>query len=164
MSRWTTPAVGMLERRTELGADFGELAVAELSGGGELAQVRPLDQLADQVGAPVVAAELVEGDDPGVVEAGRRVRLAHHPLGVLTLDRLDGDPAAEALVPGAMDGAVAAAADPLADREPAQYALAFDHGDVSPRHGPLLPRAPRRAGPQRAPGRLTRGAGVILLW
>ena len=63
-----------------------------------------------------------------MVEPGGGVGLAQDSLGRLALDRLDRDPAAEPLVPGAVDGAVAAAADPLADREPSQDALALDHG------------------------------------
>ena len=43
--------VRVLERRAELGPELGEVAVAEPAGGGELAQVRPLDELADEVGA-----------------------------------------------------------------------------------------------------------------
>ena len=43
--------VGVLERGAELGADVGEVAVAERLGRGELAQVRSLDELADEVGA-----------------------------------------------------------------------------------------------------------------
>ncbi len=74
--------------------------------------------------------------------ASRITRSALSPF-----DRLDRDPAAEALVPGAMDGPVTAAADPLADREPAQYALAFDHGDRFA--APRSPPAPGRCLPER---------------
>ena len=71
--------VGVGERGAELGADLGDVAVAELAPGGELAQVRALDELADEVGAAVLLAELVEGDDARVVEAGGGVRLAQDP-------------------------------------------------------------------------------------
>ena len=46
--------VGMGEGGAELGADVGHLAVGYLGGGGKLAQVRALHQLADEIGAPLV--------------------------------------------------------------------------------------------------------------
>ena len=43
--------VGVGERRAELGPELGDLAVGDLAAGGELAQVRALDQLTDQIRA-----------------------------------------------------------------------------------------------------------------
>ncbi len=110
----------MLECAAEFSAEVGDLAVGEGAGGGELTQVRTLDQLGDEVGGAVVAAQLVEGDDPRMVEAGGGVGLAEDPAGCVALDRLDSDPAAQALVPGAVHGPVAAGSEALADRESAQ--------------------------------------------
>jgi len=129
--------VSMGQGGAELGADLCDLPVRDRARGRQLAQVGALDELADEVGAAALLAELVEGDDAGMVEAGRRVRLAKDAAGSIALDRLDRDGAAEALVPGAVDGPVAAPADPLTDREPPKYPLAFDHGRVF-----ATPRAP----------------------
>ncbi len=120
-------AVGVGERATDLGADLGDVAIADAARCGVLAEIRPGDEFADQVGDAVLAAELVEGDDPRVVEARSGVRLTQHAARRVALDGLDGDVAAEPLVPGAVNGAVAATAEPLTDRETPQNPLAFDH-------------------------------------
>ena len=133
--------MGVGERRAEVGPQLGDLAVGELPARGEASHVRALDQLGHQVRAAALATELVEGDDARVVEPGRGVGLAHDSLDRLALDGLDGDRAAEPLVPGAVDYAVPTAADPLADREPSQNALALDHrGENSPCREAVLPQ------------------------
>ena len=97
-----------------------------------------------------------------MVEAGRGVGLAHHPFGGLALDRLDRDPAAEPLVPGAMDGAVTASADLLADRESAQYSFAFDHGDAFAGQARLLRLRDGLHGAHAASGRDSSKASIQL--
>ena len=82
-----------------------------------------VDQLADQVGPAILLAELVERDDAAVVEPGRGLGLAQDPgpgLGA-GIDHLDRDVALEPAVPGAVDGAEAAAAEPLLDPETIEY-------------------------------------------
>ena len=155
--------VGVGERGAELGADVGDLAVGDLAGGGQLAQVRALDQLADQIGAAVVLAELVEGDDSGVVEPRGGVGLAQHPPGGVVGDGFDGDPAAEPLVPGTMDGAVATVADALADGESPKYELAFDHERdfAAPAQSPCVDRRPVAGLPRGADAKRSIPAEVI---
>ncbi len=111
--------VGVVERLAEVGADLADFAVGELAGVGEAGQGRALDQLADQQRVAVLLAELVEGDDAGMVEPGRGLGLAQDPPAglALLLDRLDRDRALEATVPGLVDDAEAAAADAALDQE-----------------------------------------------
>ena len=115
--------VGVVERLAEIGADLADLAVAELALVGEPGQGRALDQLADQQGVAVLLAELVEGDDAGMVEPGRGLGLAQDPPAGLAalLDRLDRDRALEAAVPGLVDDAEAAAADAALDQEAVEH-------------------------------------------
>ena len=72
--------VGVVERLAEIGADLADLAVAELALAGEPGQGRAVDQLGDQQRVAVLLAHLIEGHDAGVVEAGRGLGLAQHPL------------------------------------------------------------------------------------
>ena len=112
--------VGVVERLAEVGADLADLAVAELAVAAELVEGRAVDQLGDEQGAAVLLAHLVEGDDPGVVEARRGLRLAQHPAAAgraAGVDRLDRDRALQAAVPGLVDRAEAAAADAALDQE-----------------------------------------------
>ena len=82
---------------------------------------------------------------PGVVEPRRGVGFAQHSAAGVTLDSLDCDMAAEALVPGAVDGAVTTLADPLADGEPPKYEFAFDHGSGFRQTPGFLPPGARAA-------------------
>ena len=72
--------VGMVERLAEIGADLADLAVAEVAVAVEPGQGLAVDQLGDEQGVAVLLAHLVEGDDPGMVEARRGLRLAQHPV------------------------------------------------------------------------------------
>ena len=123
MSRWTTPREWAWSSASQRSAPTSATSRSESSPSRLSApQGLALDQLGDQVGAAVLLAELVEGDDAGVVEAGGGLRLAHDPLpGLLArLDHLDRDVALEAGVPGPVDGAEAAAAELALDLEPVE--------------------------------------------
>ncbi len=69
----------MVERLAEVGADLADLSVAERSLRAQLRQGRAVDQLADEQGVAVFFPDLVEGDDPRVIEAGGRLGLAQDP-------------------------------------------------------------------------------------
>ena len=134
MSRWTTRAgVGVIERLTEIGADLADLAVAEVAVAAQAVEGLALDQLGDQQGPAVLLPHLIEGDDAGVVEPGGGLRLAQDAPspGAARIDRLDGDRALEAAVPGLVDRAEAAAAyaaldqEAVEDREPTNAPLDF---------------------------------------
>ena len=81
------------------------------------ASVAPWHQLGDEVDVVLVAAQLVQGDDPRVVEPGGRERLAldARPVGVVALarDHLHGHVALELAVARPPDHAEAAGAEPL---------------------------------------------------
>ena len=120
--------VGVHQGRRGVRADPRDEPVGQLPAAAEGAEGVPLDQLGDEEGALAVAGELVEGRDVAMGQPGDRLRLSGHPRrAVLAVDHLDGDRALQALVPGAVDGAEAAAADPLLDPESAQDSLAH-HG------------------------------------
>ena len=74
--------VGVGERLAEVGADLADVAVAERAAGAQLRQRLAGNQLGDQQRAPVVLAELVERDDPGVVEPRGGLGLAQDAVGV----------------------------------------------------------------------------------
>ena len=59
-----------------------------------------VDELADEERVAVALPQLVERDDRRVVQAGRGLRLAQHPLGARVLDLLDRDVALKPLVEG----------------------------------------------------------------
>ena len=112
--------MGVVERLAEVGADLADLAVAEVAGAAALVEGLAVDELGDEQGAAVLLAHLVEGDDPGMVEARRGLRLAQHPVAAgrpAGVDRLDRDRALEAAVPGLVDRAEAAAADAALDQK-----------------------------------------------
>ncbi len=71
--------VGVVERLAEVGADLADLAVRQRVFAGQAGEGRALDQLGDEQRVAVLLPHLVEGHDAGVVEAGRRLRLAHAP-------------------------------------------------------------------------------------
>ena len=123
MSRWMTPLACAWSSASQSSAPISRhVAVGDPARSRQLVERLALDQLADQVGVAAVLAELVERDDPAVVEPRRRLGLAQHPAARLAadLDHLDRDVALEALVPGAVDGAEAPGAEPLEQREPAE--------------------------------------------
>ena len=72
--------VRMVERLAEVGADLADLAVAEGTLAAEPGQRPALDQLGDEQGVAVLLPHLVEGDDARMVEPGRGLGLAQHPL------------------------------------------------------------------------------------
>ena len=74
--------MGVNERLAEVGHDLGDVAVAEVAGRLELGQGVAGDQLGDQNGVAIVLAELVERHDRRVIQACRRLGLAHHSVGV----------------------------------------------------------------------------------
>ena len=130
-SRWIDPVlVRVLERLADVGAELGDVAVAEVALAGELVEGRAGDQLADEQRAVAVDAHLIQGHDPGMVEAGGGLGLAHDAVRVPDHDLLDGDVALQALVEGAVDRAHPARADALAHAEPVHHQL-FRHSIVS---------------------------------
>ena len=135
--------VGVVERLAEVGADLADLAVAERARRGlSRARVVAVDQLGDQQRVAVLLADLVEGDDAGVVEARGGLRLAHDPpgLGAAGVDRLDRDRPLEAPVPGLVDNAEAAAADSALDQESISTREPTTALRPSPDRGALLPK------------------------
>ena len=97
----------------------GEAGGEALAGGDALLERAALDELHAQEGAAeLVAAEVVEGDDAGVLQAGGDRGLAGEALdggGVEAQELLDGDRAAELAVLGAADGTEAAAREHLGE-------------------------------------------------
>jgi len=85
--------VRMVECLAQIGADLADLAVAELALARLPRQRFAGDELGDEERIAVLFADLVEGDDPRVVEPGGGLGLAQRPsfLGVAGLDRLDRD-------------------------------------------------------------------------
>jgi hypothetical protein len=115
----------------------------------ELAQARvqaaAIDQLHGEVGPAVILADVVDGDDVGVVEVARGRRLDVEALqGVgrprqAAQDHLEGDLAVDAHLPGPVDDAHAAARD-LAEQLVIAEAL---------RRGPRAPGRAARRGQRR---------------
>ena len=121
-------AVGMGQRRGRVRADLCDEAVRQLSAAPEAAQGLALDQLGDEERPLPIAGELVQRRDVAVREAGHRLRLPGHPGGaVLAVDHLDRDRPLQPFIPGAIDGAEAAASDPALYPESAQDYFT-DHG------------------------------------
>jgi hypothetical protein len=114
-----TAGVGVVERLAQIGPDLPDLAVAEASLPGPARQRVAVDQLGDEQRVAVFFADLIEGHDPRVVEAGGGLGLAQHPslLGAAGVDRLDRDRPLEPAVPGLIDDAEPATADPALDQE-----------------------------------------------
>jgi hypothetical protein len=124
----STP-VSVVQRFAEVAPDFADFAVAERIVAAEVGQGVAVDQLGDEQGVAVLLAHLIERDDAGMIEAGRRLGLTHHAAraGRATgIDRLDRDRALETAVPGLIDRAEAAAADTALDQEAVEYERA-DH-------------------------------------
>ena len=121
MSRWTTEREWAWSSASQRSAPISPISRSlSVALAAELVEGRALDELGDEQGAAVLLAHLVEGDDAGMVEARRRLRLAQHAAAAGSaagVDRLDRDRALQAAVPGLVDGAEAAAADAALDQE-----------------------------------------------
>src|SRR5688572_6250416 len=156
--------VRMGERVAQLGADPAHDAVRDPPRLRELVERLALGQLGDEIGIAAVLAHLVERHDAAVVEPRRRLGLAQNAPARLAsrLDRLDGDAALEALVPGAVDGPEPAGAEALDQRETAQNGLANHHQTTFGARAPP-PAVPLRLGVPADAGRGRAAAGVILL-
>src|SRR4051794_33492055 len=117
--------MGVVERLAEVGADLAYLTVAEGPVAVEAVEGGAVDELGDEQGGAVLLAHLVEGHYPGVVQAGRGLRLAQDPAAVAGtgagLDRLDRDRPLEPPVPCLVDRAEAAAADAALDEKAVKY-------------------------------------------
>ena len=124
MSRWTTEREWAWSSASQRSAPISPIS-RSLSVPSRLpVEGRAVDQLGDEQGAAVLLAHLVEGDDPGVVEARGGLGLAQDPPAAVVaagVDRLDRDRALEAAVPGLVDDAEAAAADAALDQESVEY-------------------------------------------
>ncbi len=122
------PFVGRRERLGDLRAEGGGLARRERPAGEALPQVLPLDDLHHEVRLPVLLADVVDRDDPGVVQSRRGAGLLDEagealgiPQDVLRQD-LDRHLAREAAVAGTVDLSHAAGpeeADDFVRPEPA---------------------------------------------
>ena len=143
------------ERVAQRDADAQDVAVRQGAVGHEVAERAPADELGDEVDGVVVAARLVERDDPGVRQARGGLGLAlgaRADRGVVDGDALDRDGALEALVVREPDDAEAArpqpAHEPVAAEDELAVAIARARGrrDVLVRviaGGPhRLPRSP----------------------
>ena len=114
--------VRVQQRVAEGEADAQDVAVGQLLGVRELRERAPLDQLGDQVARAVLLAGVVDRDDPGVLQARGRDRLAARAHGRLRVGRddLDRHPAVERLVDRLVHGAEAARAQAAAQPVAAQ--------------------------------------------
>ena len=131
-----TALVRVPERVAERGADPRHVAIRDRIRAHELGKGSAPNELRDQIDLVLVVRELVHGHDAGMVEPGRRARLALDPLPavVLARDRLDGHLALELLVPGQPDDPESARAEtPL-------EAVATQHQPRARRAGQLLCR------------------------
>ena len=109
--------VRVRERGAERRADPQHVAVRQRAVAQQVGERRPLDELGDEVDGVLVAAGLVERDDPGVRQprGGERLALAAAVGVVADRDPLDGDVALEVLVVGELDDAHPARAEPPAE-------------------------------------------------
>ena len=166
--------VGPGQRTGDPGPDVGHPQRGQAPLVGEdLGEGRPVDVLHDQPRAAVVVDDVVHRHDVGVVERGGRARLAHGARGLhlrLTrqaADLLDGDLAAEDLVPAQPDHAHATAPDGAQHEVAARDPLRF-HGVLSVDTGAhpkwrarsAHPRGPRAFPGAGAPGNRCPGPGL----
>ena len=112
-SRWMTlRSCAWREGVADGHADLRDVAVGDGAGLHQVGERAAVDELGDEVDRVGVLAELVEGDDAGVVQPRRDAGLARGARGnrlVAVLgDDLDGDLALELLVEGQVDDAEAA--------------------------------------------------------
>ena len=106
----------------------GDGALRRQAPGGveDLAQVGAVDPLHDQVEAAVLVADVIDGDDVGVVDGGRELRLAQEAFtvfglgGDLVLDHLQRDVAVERPLARLVDDTHASGARDLDDLEVAE--------------------------------------------
>ena len=112
--------MGVVERFADVGADLGDVAVAESVAVDQLPDGRSFNQLRDQIGAALLEVVFEEGDDSGVVEPGGGLGLALDPVARsgAGFDHLHGHVTLQAVVPGAVDGAETAGAEAFRDLEP----------------------------------------------
>ena len=139
MSRWTSPRACAAARACATPAPIR----ADLPRGERAApaqdrrEVLPVDQLHDDVRAAGVLAEVVDGDDVGVAERGRRLGLraeTRREVGiaqVLRTEQLERDVATELGIGGAVDGRHPAAAQQL-DQAVAAAQRLSDLGQIVP--------------------------------
>src|SRR5689334_14714387 len=153
----------MVESLAEVGADLADLAVAEGGVAIESRQARAVDELGGHQRVAVFLAELVKGDDAGMVEPRGGLGLAQDAVGVGRggLDRLDRDGALQSPIPGLVDGAEAASADAALDQEAVEDERA-DHCtprlrresasscDILPASWRISPHPGQAGGPGRA--------------
>ncbi len=109
--------VGELEGVADLGDDGQGLAGGEAAAVDEVAQGDAVHELHEQIKIAAGLAEVVDGDDVRVVEAGQGLGLAGEALGeggvgaALGGEELEGDEAAEGFLAGLVNHAHAAAAE-----------------------------------------------------
>ena len=72
--------VGMIERIGHLGCQPGDLAEIEPARHHPVQQARAVDQLGDDEDRPLVTSPVMDGDDPGMFQPGRRPSLAEEAL------------------------------------------------------------------------------------
>ncbi len=170
-------AAAGLDPRDERGLPRAGLLAAQV------AERPAVDELHRHEHAPLVLADLVDGDDVRVREPGHHLRLAHEAGPILGIepprrDELEGDAAVELRVVGRIDDAHPALAGLGEHREPpdaragAQRFVAVREGDcgafqepvrlraVAPEQAPHLPEELRAA---RAPGLQERPAALVAL-
>ena len=102
------PGMAVLERLGDLDAHVDDAAQTQGRRPDQVAQVVTLDDRHDEEHRPVVAAEVVDRDDRGVVHLGNEPRLALKALlgfgsEQRRCDHLDGHLALEPRIPGAVD-------------------------------------------------------------
>ena len=127
-------------------------------------------QLGDEVHRAVVAAGLVEGDDPGVLQPRGRLRLALGPRarrGVVRRDPLDGDDAVQALVVREPHDAEAAGPEapqqPVAiEDQPRALAVAVHDPDTGGLGRGVQLLGPVVGGPHRLPSSMRRACRPAL--
>ena len=122
----------------DAGPDPGDLPRVERTAPAQdRREVLPVDQLHDDVRAARVLAEVVDGDDVGVAERGRRLGLraeTRREIGiaqVLRTEQLERDVATELGIGGAVDGRHPAAAQQL-DQAVAAAQRLSDLGQIVP--------------------------------
>ena len=143
-SRWTTPRSWACASASQRSAAISATSRSQsIAVGSQLGERLAGDQLGDQDRAAVALAELVEGDDRRVVEAGGGLRLAQDPVGVRARAiSFSATWRCEPLVEGPVDGPHAPGADPLDHPEAAPSpALPPRPSSVRRSRGALLPRA-----------------------
>ena len=162
--------VAVLERIGDLDGDVENFTEAERSAPEDAAQVRPLDDRHHEKERAVVAADVVDRDDPGMVHLSDDLRLALESLFDLgrefgRCEDLHGDVAIQHRIAGPIDDSHAAAAelgrDLVAVAEPAaQHVFAPGRLGISRRGRvsalvTLLPESPRsRCSPESFPSAL----------